>query len=214
MRPRAHNVLSYSVALATFWCVLLVRAHGHALTGTAKLGAALWTAHFARRTLESAFVHRYSKPSIGKADYLSEYAYYWGFAAWIAWSLVRAEQHAPPAGLQALGLAAFVLAELGNARAHSVLRALRSAGGQERAIPRAALFERVSCPHYSCEIVAWLGFNLVTGTLAGTLFMLLGAGILAAWARTRHLAYRREFDGEGGRELYPPARRALIPFLF
>ncbi len=214
MRPRVHNVLSYSVTLVTFWGVLLLRAHGHALSSTASFGAALWTAHFARRTLESAFVHRYSKPNIGKADYLTEYAYYWGFAAWIAWSLTRADLHAPAPGLQALGWVLFVAAELGNARAHVMLRDLRSAEGREKPIPRGFLFERVSCPHYFCEIMAWLGFELVTGTLAGLLFLLVGAAILFAWAHTRHLAYRREFDGREGRELYPPERRAVIPFFF
>jgi len=209
-----HNVLSYSVTLLVFWGVLWARTRGQALSSTASFAAALWTLHFVRRTLESAFVHRYSKSRIGKADSLSEYAYYWGFAAWIAWSVTRAELRPPALGLRALGLLLFAAAELGNAKAHLTLRELRSRGGRERSIPRGLLFERVSCPHYSCEIMAWLGFNLVTGTLAGTLFMLVGAAILLAWARTRHLAYQREFDGKDGSEPYPPGRRALIPFLF
>ena len=213
MRPRLHNVLSYSVALLVFWGVLLVRSQAR-MTNTASLGAALWTAHFVRRSLESAFVHRYSKRSISAADSLTEYLYYWGFAAWIAWSLTAAAQRAPAFPLQVLGLALFVAAEAGNARAHVMLRDLRSEHGSEKRIPRGFLFESLSCPHYFCEIVAWVGFNLVTGTLAGLAFLLVGAGILGAWAHTRHVAYRREFDGQEGRELYPAERRALIPFLF
>ena len=77
MRPRVHNVLSYSVALTVFWAVLAWRSPGLAsLSSQAWLAAALWSAHFARRSLESAFVHRYSKPSIGAGDYLTEYIYY------------------------------------------------------------------------------------------------------------------------------------------
>ena len=214
MRPRVHNVVSYSVTLLVFWGVLWFRARGRALGVTALLGAGLWTEHFLRRSLESAFVHRYGKPRIAPADYLSEYLYYWGFGAWIAWSLGGHSSFQPRPAVQAVGLALFVLAEVGNAKAHLMLRALRSPNGQERPIPRGFLFERVSCPHYSCEISSWLAFNLVTGTLAGVVFMLVGAGILAAWARTRHLAYLRVFDGREGRELYPPERRALVPFLF
>lgn len=212
--PRVHNVLSYSVTLLTFWSVLLFRLQYRALTTTVAIAASLWSVHFFRRTLESALVHRYSKPRVAAADYLSEYAYYWGFAAWIAWSLTAAARSVPGPGQQAVGLALFVVAEAGNARAHLMLRSLRPGTGRERPIPRGFLFERVSCPHYLFEILSWLGFNLVSGTLAGVLFMLLGAGILAAWARTRHAAYQRAFDGREGRELYPTSRRALIPFLF
>lgn len=214
MRPRVHNVVSYAVTLLVFWTMLYVRARTQPLTATAELGAALWTAHFVRRTLESAFVHRYSKPQVAASDYLSEYLYYWGFAAWIAWSLTSPSAFAARPGLQALGLALFVVAEASNARAHITLRDLRAPGGSERGIPSGSMFELVSCPHYFWEISSWVGFNLVTGTWAGTLFMLLGAGILAAWARTRHQAYRSEFDGQAGRRRYPPTRRALIPFLF
>lgn len=214
MRPRTHNIVSYSVTLLVFWITLCFRARVEPLSATAELGATLWTAHFVRRTLESAFVHRYSKPQVEASDYLSEYVYYWGFAAWIAWSLTSHGAFVPPLALQAAGLALFVLAEVSNARAHVTLRELRAPGSRDRGIPSGSMFELVSCPHYFWEISSWVGFNLVTCTWAGTAFMLLGAGILATWARTRHLAYRREFDGKDGRKLYPTTRRALIPFLF
>jgi len=119
-----------------------------------------------------------------------------------------------PAMVQALGLLVFVFAEAFNAHAHRLLRDLRAPGGRERQIPRGAVFRRLSCPHYFFEILSWVGFNLVTGTLAGIAFMLVGAGILGAWAHTRHVAYRQEFDGQDGRELYPAERRAIVPFLF
>ena len=214
MRPRVHNIVSYGVTLLVFWAVLLGRSRAAGLPAGAGLGAGLWTLHFVRRSLESAFVHRYSKPRIAASDYLTEYLYYWGFAAWIAWAITAPTHRAQALPWQLLGLAMFALAELGNARAHRMLRALRSEAGQEKPIPRGFLFEFVSCPHYFCEISAWFGFNLVTATLAGVAFMLVGAGILAAWAHTRHAAYVRAFDGQGGRELYPSQRRALLPFLF
>lgn len=214
MRPRVHNVVSYSGALLLFWAVLCWRASSLGMSFTATLAAALWSLHFVRRTWESAFVHRYSKPRIGPADYLSEYVYYWGFGAWIAWSVTGKPEHAPRPSLVALGLCLFVLAEAGNAHAHRLLRDLRTPGGRERQIPHGLVFQRLSCPHYSFEVLTWVGFNLVTQTWAGIAFMLVGAGILGAWAHTRHLAYRREFDGQDGRQRYPARRRALIPFLF
>jgi very-long-chain enoyl-CoA reductase len=202
MKPRLHNILSYSGALLVFLLVLGWRAQvqGNGLSLNAELAALLWCAHFLRRTLESAFVHRYGKPRI--------------LGAWIAWSVAAATHRAPSFPGQIAGSALFVLAEAGNARAHWMLRNLRRVGTNERAIPRGFLFEWVSCPHYSCEILSWLGFNLVTQTIAGALFMLVGAGILGVWAHTRHVAYKKEFTGEAGSELYPARRRALVPGLF
>ncbi len=210
-----HNVLSYWVTLLVFWAVLLWRTpRGVGFSAQATLAAALWTAHFLRRTLESAFVHRYSKPRIGPGDYLTEYVYYWGFAAWIAWSVTAPSHREPAFGAQAVGFVVFALAELGNARAHVILRNLRVAGSSEKRIPRGFLFEWLSCPHYLCEILAWVGFNLATRTLAGLAFMLVGAAILGAWAHARHVAYKKEFSAESGREPYPTKRRALLPGVF
>ena len=214
MRPRTHNILSYSVTLLVFWAVSLWRTHGAGFSLNQSLGAALWTMHFARRTLESAFVHRYSRRRVGPGDYSTEYVYYWGFAAWIAWSLAAPAQPTGAPAAQVVGVLVFVLGEAGNARAHLLLRSFRPAGSTDKSLPHGFLFEWVSCPHYLCEILSWVGFNLVTQSLAGVAFMTVGAGILGAWAHTRHVAYRREFTGEGGRELYPTRRRALVPYVF
>jgi len=214
MKPRVHNVVSYTGALLVFAGVFAWRTGELGVSVTAGLAAALWCLHFVRRAWESAFVHRYSKPRIGPGDYLSEYAYYWGFGAWIAWSNTGRAQHARLVPLQLLGLLLFVLAEAGNAHAHHTLRDLRAPGGRQRQIPRGFLFRRLSCPHYLCEILAWLGFSFVTQTWAALVFTLVGAAILGSWAHTRHAAYRKEFDGQEGRAKYPEQRRALLPFVF
>lgn len=95
-----------------------------------------------------------------------------------------------------------------------MLRDLRPAGTTLRVIPRGFLFERVSCPHYSFEICSWIGFALVAQTWAALAFLVVGAGILGAWAHARHQAYLEDFDGRDGREKYPTGRRALIPGVF
>ena len=149
MRPRAHNLISYSLALLVFAAVFGVRA----LTATvpvapvAWFAGLLWCGHFARRTAESAWVHRYGKASVPIGDVVTEYVYYWGFAAWNAVSLTSPSYVAPAAWSVALGGALFVLAELSNARAHRMLRHLRPVGTKTRVIPRGFLFERVSSPH-------------------------------------------------------------------
>jgi len=216
MRPRAHNLVSYTLALLVFAAVFGVRA----VSGTAQvvavalLAAACWCVHFARRAAESAWVHRYGKASVPTSDVVTEYVYYWGFAAWNAAALTSANYAPPAAWLVGLGVAIFVLAELGNARAHRMLRELRPAGTKTRVVPHGFLFERVSSPHYLFEICSWVGFALLTQTWAARAFLVVGAGILGAWAHARHAAYLKEFDGQDGREKYPPSRRALIPGVF
>jgi very-long-chain enoyl-CoA reductase len=216
MPPRAHNVLSYSVALLVFVAVAGVRVATSAapVSFVVAIAGALWCLHFARRAAESAALHRYGKRQVPISDVVIEYVYYWGFAAWNAFGLTSPSYRAGNALVVALGIAVFALAELGNAKAHLMLRELRPSGTTQRAIPRGFLFERVSCPHYLFEISSWGGFALVAQTWAALAFLVLGAGILASWAHTRHVAYRKEFDGRDGRELYPAERRALIPGIF
>jgi very-long-chain enoyl-CoA reductase len=225
MPPRKHNVISYSVALLVFVAVIFAR-HRYggdlelslpwllSLSTPTLLGAVMWCFHFARRTAESAWVHRYSKAIVPLGDVITEYVYYWGFAAWNAVSLTAQHPRTSVSWLVVLGVAVFVVAELGNARAHRMLRKLRPDGSKERVIPRGFLFERVSSPHYLFEILSWVGFALATQTWAALAFLVVGAGILGSWARARHAAYHQQFDGKEGREAYPASRRALIPGAF
>jgi very-long-chain enoyl-CoA reductase len=209
-------VLSYSMALVVFVAVALSRIFSGEGTLLVPViaGFVLWCAHFARRTAESLFVHRYGKAAVPVGDIITEYVYYWGFAAWNAWSLTASNYRAADLRVVLLGAVVFVLAELGNAKAHRMLRDLRPLGTKQRVIPRGFLFERVSSPHYLFEILSWLGFAIVVQTWAALAFLVVGAGILGAWAHTRHVAYRKDFDGLEGREKYPEARRALVPGIF
>ncbi len=207
--PRFHNALSYSGALL----VLAIRVDwSH--PGVA-IPAALWCFHFARRTAESLWVHRYSGRPVPMTDYLVEYSYYWGFAAWIAWGVSSPEWSSPAVGAVAVGSAIFSAGEIGNAWAHLYLRSLRvESGSDKKRLPSRGAFSLVSCPHYLFEITTWVGFAIVTQVWGSLAFLVLGAGILGSYAYARHQAYRKEFDGLEGRELYPAERRALVPFVF
>jgi len=209
MPPRIHNTLSYSLAAVVFLCVMPWERAAAALV------AALWVFHFARRTLESLFVHRYSGRRVPPADYWVEYAYYGGFAAAIAWAVGQAGWALPRAWPTLLGVGVFLGGEAGNAWAHQKLRALRSAPGEVRKqVPHGGTFEWVSCPHYLFEITSWAGFALVTRVLPAYVFLALGAGIVTSYAFARHRKYKAEFDGQDGKELYPKGRRAIFPGIF
>ena len=186
---------------------------------------ALYGVHFFRRTFEVFFVHKYAR-SQTILDAVGAQVYYWGFAFWIGWSI------RPDAGYEntllplfVIGVVIFCIGEIGNCAAHIQLRRLRSARLQEESgdagtgmrghiIPRGFLFTYVSCPHYTFELLTWLGFVLATWVISSILFFLATFITLMVYSRKNHQRYKTDFDGRQGRDLYPTERKALIPFIY
>lgn len=173
-----------------------------------------WSIHYTKRELETLFVHRFSHATMPLSNLFKNCIYYWGFAAYVAYFVNHPKYTPPSSDLVYGGMCLFYFMEVGNLSAHWTLRMLRPPGTKVRRIPRGGLFEFVSCPNYTYEILAWVGFNLMTKTVAGILFMCMGAFQMVAWAQGKHRRYRKEFDGEDGRLLYPPNRKIIIPFLY
>lgn len=173
-----------------------------------------WTFHYGKRELETLFIHRFSNATMPLTNLFKNSVYYWGFAAFVAFFVNHPLYTPPPEDLFYSGMCLFYFMEIGNLSAHWILRTLRPPGTKVRRIPHGGLFEFVSCPNYTYEILSWLGFNLMTRTVAGILFMFAGAAQMVIWAKGKHLRYRREFDGKDGRPLYPPTRKMIIPFLY
>jgi len=183
----------------------------------AHLGAACWTFHYAKRILETLFVHRFSHATMPIFNLFKNCSYYWGFTAFVSYFVNHPKYTSPLFGNAQiyLGLAMFILNELGNLSIHLLLRDLRPPGTKERRIPYpnktnpfTKLFHFVSCPNYTYEIGSWLGFSIMTQTLASVLFTLAGAVQMTIWAKQKHRAYKKDFA-----EKYPKQRKAIIPFL-
>ncbi len=97
-----------------------------------------------------------------------------------------------------------------NIQSDEMLFSLRKNGsnGDEYKIPEGGFFRWVSCPNYMGEIIEWLGWALMTWSLAGLSFALWAVANLVPRARANHKWYHKEF------EEYPEERKALIPFLW
>lgn len=173
-----------------------------------------WTFHYAKREFETLFIHRFSHATMPLTNLFKNSIYYWGFAAYVAYFVNHPKYTPPTEDLVYTGMCLFYFMEIGNLSAHWTLRMLRPPGTKVRRIPRGGLFEFVSCPNYTYEILSWLGFNLMTKSVAGILFMCAGAFQMLLWAQGKHKRYKKEFDGKDGRALYPPSRKVLIPFLY
>jgi len=173
-----------------------------------------WSGHFLKRLYETVFVHRFSNATMPLFNLYKNCSYYWSAAVFVGFFVNL--QNDPPSTATTgtyLWLVAFVLCELGNLKCHLILSNLRPPGTRVRAIPRGFLFELVSCPNYTCEILAWLCFSLMTGSWSSLVFCLVGAVQMHAWAKGKHARYLKEFNGSEGRDLYPSSRKVLIPFV-
>jgi very-long-chain enoyl-CoA reductase len=174
-----------------------------------------WTFHYAKRLLETIFVHRFSHGTMPLRNIFKNSGYYWGFAAFVAYFNNHPLYTPPSYGLSQLyaGLVCFVLCELGNFSIHVALRNLRPAGSKERRIPRptsnplTALFNLVSCPNYTYEAGAWFSYSVMSQSLPALIFACVGLAQMSLWALGKHKNYKQEFKD------YPRGRKAIIPFI-
>lgn len=179
------------------------------------IAAACWSFHYAKRILETIFVHRFSHATMPIMNLFKNCTYYWGFAFYVGYYINHPLY--TPALFKDLqiyaGLLGFIISELGNFSIHIALRNLRPPGTTERKIPKPTvnpftfLFNLVSCPNYTYEIGAWLSFSILTQAFPALLFAAAGGGQMIIWALGKHRNYRKEFPN------YPRGRKSIIPFV-
>ena len=191
----------------------------HAYTSSTQnvvhLAAVCHSFHYMKRILETKFVHRFSHNSMPIRNLFRNCSYYWTFAAWLAYYINHPLYSEPIYGNAQvyLGLACFVLCELGNLSIHLAFQSMRPKGTSKRQVPKpngnplTNLFYLVSCPNYTYEAGAWISFAVMTQALVVFFFAVVGFGQMAIWALAKHRNYRKEFDH------YPVSRKAIVPFL-
>ncbi|XP_033112026.1 probable very-long-chain enoyl-CoA reductase art-1 [Anneissia japonica] len=179
------------------------------------IAAACWTFHYAKRLLETLFIHRFSHATMPIRNLFKNVSYYSGFGAYVSYYMNHPLYTPPVYGDVQLyiGLATFLLNEFGNFSIHLALRNLRPPGTKERRIPyptsnpMTLAFAFVSCPNYTYEVGAWLGFTVMSQCMPAGLFTLAGLYQMAMWAMGKHRNYKKEFSS------YPRSRKCIIPFL-
>ena len=175
---------------------------------------ALLIAHFAKRCIETLFVHRYSG-TMPLAASVGIGAYYTLVSAAIA--SLRCATPQPQAA--ALGVALFVVGSLGNLYHHWLLATLRPASSSSAPaaaadrvktyqVPTGGLFSMVAMPHYLFELVAWLGIAVASQHLNA--FLVFSA--MASYLAGRSVASSRW--NAANIPNYPRDRRHLVPGIF
>lgn len=179
----------------------------------ANIAAVCWSFHYAKRLLETVFVHRFSHGTMPLRNLFKNCTYYWLFALYIAYHINHPLYTAPCSICVYVGLAGFILCELGNLSIHLLLKNLRPPGTKVRRIPMpdgnpfSLLFNYVSCPNYTYEFGSWVFFTILTKCAPVGIFAVVGMYQMTVWALNKHRNYKKEFPD------YPKGRKAILPFI-
>ena len=146
-----------------------------ALTLNQKLGVFMVLLHYAKRELETAFVHRFSSATMPFTNVFKNSAHYYGLFGFLTMYFYLHPDYTPPSwanenvfyGATAL----FCLFEFLNLMTHITLKNLRKPGTTERNIPHGWGFGLVSCANYLWESLAWLTFCVQAQVAGGYVFL-------------------------------------------
>lgn len=175
----------------------------------------MWYFHFLRRAAEVAWVNQYTGVNVPEPrNSAVEFIYYavWGVLNGLcsAQAMLR-RSGMPPLVLVYLGLSLFWVGQAGNWYCHVALRQLRPSGSTHYVIPRAFPFSIIVAPHYSFELLTWLGFTIASGlTFPSLLILLLSLVILVPMALNRKNKYLKLSEGDDEADVIK-RRWAIIP---
>ncbi|XDV47718.1 hypothetical protein PO909_017283 [Leuciscus waleckii] len=168
---------------------------------------------YIKRLIEIIFVHRFSQGTMPLRAIVRNCAYYWGFAAWLAYYINHPLYTPPSYGETQVNYALilFVLCEAGNFSIHWSLNSLKCEGTKCPRFPHPSknpftwLFFFVSCPNYTYEVGVWVGLSIMTQCVP--VFTLVGFIQMTIWAKGKHKIYTQEFKD------YPNLRMPILPFI-
>jgi len=107
-----------------------------------------------------------------------------------------------------IGTIIFAIGYFINKQSDYILRNLRKPGEENTyKIPQGGLYRLLSCPNYLGEILEWIGWAVLTWSIAGLYFAIWTTANLLPRAISHHKWYKKTFED------YPENRKAIIPFL-
>jgi hypothetical protein len=160
--------------------------------------------HFTKRTLESAFVHKYS----GNMQPLTFGIIVFTYALMAGMITGLNAQPLPAMDFWFyIGVVFVLVGEAGNFYHHTLLADLRSEDGEYH-VPRGGWFNHATCPHYFFELLTWLGIALVSRHLFTWLIFIAMFGYLIARSIKTKQWYMKRFDD------YPADRKFMLPNVF
>lgn len=182
------------------------------LSHTQWLTFGMFQLHFAKREVETLFVHKFSANTMPVFNIFKNSFFYWAVSGLLcAYSIYSPSSLAATADkpvIDLVGTAIYLFGEIGNASIHLYLASLRSSGGTERKIPVGYGFDLVTCPNYMFEVLSWVGVIVASRDWTVAAFIIMGAYQMYAWAKGKERAYRKEFGDK-----YKKKRYVMLPGL-
>lgn len=172
--------------------------------------------HFAKRLLETIFVHRFSHATMPIMNIFKNSFHYWVLSGVLFAGEIYSPWYSRKVSQWTFGQLEYVLvliwiwAELSNLSTHITLKNLRPPGTKKRAIPFGYGFDApfsISCPNYFFETIAWLVVLFLSQSYACGIFFVAAVYQMFVWALKKHQNYRKEFKN------YPKNRKAMFPFI-
>ena len=109
-----------------------------------------------------------------------------------------------------IGTAIFVIGWIINMHSDHVIRHLRQPGDTNHYLPKKGLYKYVTSANYLGEITEWLGFAILTWSLAGLLFFWFSCCNLIPRSNAIYKKYEEEFPDEFDRKKL----KRIIPFIY
>lgn len=109
-----------------------------------------------------------------------------------------------------IGTAIFIAGWCINMHSDHVIRHLRKPGDTKHYLPKKGMYRYVTSANYLGEITEWLGFAILTWSLAGLLFFWFSCCNLVPRANSIYLKYEKEFPDEFDRKRL----KRIIPFVY
>lgn len=109
-----------------------------------------------------------------------------------------------------IGTIIFLSGMIINIHSDYIIRHLRKPGDTRHYLPKKGMFRYVTSANYFGEFVEWVGFAILTWSLAGTVFALWTFANLAPRAAKIYSNYKKEF----GDELDTKKVKRIIPFVY
>lgn len=109
-----------------------------------------------------------------------------------------------------IGTLVFIAGFIINIQSDSIIRHLRKPGDRRHYIPQGGMYRYVTSANYFGEFTEWVGFAILSWSLAGSVFALWTFANLAPRAKSLHHRYCEEF-GDRFTSLH---RKYIIPFIY
>lgn len=109
-----------------------------------------------------------------------------------------------------VGSIIFLMGMLVNWQSDYIIRHLRKANDTKHYLPKHGMYRYVTSANYFGEIVEWIGFAILTWSLAGAVFAIWTMANLVPRANSIYKKYQQEF----GDEFYERPLKRVFPFIY